>query len=216
MKVHSPSLKALENPRTVSFKRYFLGNFVDNSDIFVTALLVQEERILIPVSYFLFIVIIVLVNFLSPCPPFSQLQLQLKLSQDAIYMANTDWENERKWWVHYKACSGAKSNNCFWPVSTATVLLLWLCCCQLTVSCKSSLNFQKIRFLFFKCHSPWTLRRFEIKWVNFYSNNLNDFAQVFVIRNVLSSHGGLIMSQLCMVDFSGYKSNYWARRPSNT
>ena len=25
-----------------------------------------------------------------------------------------------------------------------------------------------------------------------------------------------IMSQLCIVDFSGYKSNYWARRPSNT
>ena len=94
MKVHSPSLKALENPRTVSFKRYFLGNFVDNSDIFVTALLVQEERILIPVSYFLFIVIIVLVNFLSPCPPFSQLQLQLKLCQDATWRTQTEKTNE--------------------------------------------------------------------------------------------------------------------------
>ena len=42
MKGHSPSFKALENPWTVSFKRYFLGHFVDNSDIFTIILLVQE------------------------------------------------------------------------------------------------------------------------------------------------------------------------------
>ena len=47
MKVHSPSFKALENPWTVSFKRYFLGHFVDNSDIFTTAVLLQEETNLI-------------------------------------------------------------------------------------------------------------------------------------------------------------------------
>ena len=163
MKVHSPSLKALENPRTVSFKRYFLGHFVDNSDIFVTALLVQEERILIPVSYFLFIVryahslvIIVLVNFRSPCPPVCQLQLKL-CRMSHWWRTQTEKMNEND-----ECKAQAKSNNCFLPVSTATtVLLLWLC--QLTVSCKSSINFQKIRFLFFKCHSPWTLRRFEIK-----------------------------------------------------
>ena len=50
---------------------------------------------------------------------------------------------------------------------------------------------QKIRFLFFKCHGPWTLWRFVIKWVNYFSGNLNDFAQVFVIQNILSLHGGL-------------------------
>ena len=50
---------------------------------------------------------------------------------------------------------------------------------------------QKIRFLFFKCHSCWTLWRFVIKWVNYFSDNLNDFAQVFVIKNILSLHGGL-------------------------
>ena len=47
MKVHSPSFKALEISWTVSFKRYFLGHFVDNSDIFTTAVLVQEETNLI-------------------------------------------------------------------------------------------------------------------------------------------------------------------------
>ena len=46
---------------------------------------------------------------------------------------------------------------------------------------KSPVNFQKIHFLFFKCHSPWTLWRFEIKWVNYHCDNLHDFAQVFVI-----------------------------------
>ena len=115
MKVHSPSFKALENPWTVSFKRYFLGHFVDNSDIFVTALLVQEERILTPVSYFLFIVIIVLVNFLSPCPPFCQ--LQLKLCQDATWRTQTEKMNEND-----ECKAQAKSNNCFWPV-----LLLYCC-----------------------------------------------------------------------------------------
>ena len=55
---------------------------------------------------------------------------------------------------------------------------------------------QKILFLFFKCHSPWTLWRFVIKWVNYFSDNLNDFAQVFVIQNILSLHGGLH----CMVN----------------
>ena len=41
---HSLNFKALENPWTDPFKRYFLGHFADNSDIFTTAVLVQEAR----------------------------------------------------------------------------------------------------------------------------------------------------------------------------
>ena len=47
MKAHSPSYKALENPWAVTFKRYFLGHFVDNLDIFIMKTLVQETTILI-------------------------------------------------------------------------------------------------------------------------------------------------------------------------
>ena len=104
MKVHSPSFKALENPWTVTFKRYFLGHFVDNSDIFTTAIIGPgRDNFDSPVSYFLFMVtyshslVIIFVHFLSPCPPFCQ--LQLKLCQDATLVADTSWENERKWWV---------------------------------------------------------------------------------------------------------------------
>ena len=43
----SLNFKALERPWTEEFKRYFLGSFVDNSDIFATVILVQEDRILI-------------------------------------------------------------------------------------------------------------------------------------------------------------------------
>ena len=47
---------------------------------------------------------------------------------------------------------------------------------------------QNTQILFFKWHDPWILSRFEIKWVNIYSDNLNNFAQVFVVRNILSLH----------------------------
>ena len=39
----SLDFKALERPWIEEFKRYFLGHFVDNSDIFTAAILVQEE-----------------------------------------------------------------------------------------------------------------------------------------------------------------------------
>ena len=42
IKVCSLNFKALERPWTEEFERYFLGHFVDNLDIFVTAILVQE------------------------------------------------------------------------------------------------------------------------------------------------------------------------------
>ena len=47
IKVCSLNFKALERPWTEEFKRYFLGPFVDDLDIFATAVLVQEEGILI-------------------------------------------------------------------------------------------------------------------------------------------------------------------------
>ena len=39
----SLNFKAFERPWTEEFKRYFLGHFVDNSDILTAAILVQEE-----------------------------------------------------------------------------------------------------------------------------------------------------------------------------
>ena len=41
-----------------------------------------------------------------------------------------------------------------------------------------------------------TLWRFENKWVNFYSDNLNNFAQVFVVGINLSLHASLQNSLL--------------------
>ena len=44
MKVHSLSFKALENPWTVTFKRYFLVHFAENSAIFTTSLSVVDQN----------------------------------------------------------------------------------------------------------------------------------------------------------------------------
>ena len=42
IKEHLLNFKALERPWTEEFKRYFLGSFVDNPDIFSIGTLVQE------------------------------------------------------------------------------------------------------------------------------------------------------------------------------
>ena len=171
----------------MSFKRYFLGHFVDNSDIFTTAVIGPGSQKQEDDFDFLFqlhcvdlFALIIFVRFLSPCTP--PCQLQLKLCRDATLVEDMSWENES-----WKARRASVTT----VVTTSPSVNTWLYCRQLTTVCKSPLNFQKILFLFFKCHGPWTLWRFEINWVNFYSDNLNDFAQVFIIRNILSLHGGL-------------------------
>ena len=44
MEVCSLNFKALERPWTEAFKRYFLGHFGDDLDIFTSAVLVQEDN----------------------------------------------------------------------------------------------------------------------------------------------------------------------------
>ena len=169
MKVHSPSFKALENPWTATFKRYFLVYFVGNSAIFAVTILVQDFDLILR-QLFRFIPWLIIYSGIPPT---------------CVRTQHTQTRSHRRWQLRAE-----KSLTKWWECSKVEVEKKQLSKIFFSSTTKwKCLNIkQNTQSLFFKWHDPWIPSRFEIKWVNIYSDNLNNFAQVFVVRNILSLH----------------------------
>ena len=163
---HSLNFKALENPWTDPFKRYFLGHFADNSDIFTTAVLVQEARSRKRRFWFIWLAHRRVTTVACQLTCWQTCFLTERLRQgDLLGLRAAVGE------MPHCLISSQPSNSHLSSVENS--------CWQFWFWSKSPLNFQNNHFLFFKWDSPWILSNFEIKWVNSHCDILKHHGKFF-------------------------------------